>query len=95
MSAFLIWCIEEARSISAELCSRFDCVLFDFLVSALRLPGLFGWPSLDFSSDRSKKCCSTASKFKNPEASLRYRASSAPRLGPETWTRISTGGVIA
>ena len=95
MSAFLTWCMEGACSVCAELFSRFDCVRFAFSVRALRPTPLFEGPSLGFSSDWSKKCCPTASKSKNPEASLRYRASSTPRLGPETWTRISTGWVIA
>ena len=87
--------MEGACSVSAELCSRFDFVCFEFSVRAFRLPRLFKWPFLGFSSDRSKLWCSMASKSRNAAASLRYRASSAPRLGPETWTRISTGYVIA
>ena len=95
MSAFLTWRMEGAYSVSAELPSRFECVCFDLSVVAFTLPCLFKCPFLDLSSDRSKMCLSIASNPKNPESSLRYRASSAPRLGPETWTRISTGRVIA
>ena len=87
--------MEGACSVSTKLSSWFDWVGFDLSVRAFMLPRLFKWPFLDFSSDPGKMCCSMVSKFKNPEASLRYRASSAPRLGPETWTRISTGRVIA
>jgi hypothetical protein len=36
----------------------------------------------------------TGSKSRNFRASVRYLASSAPRLGPETCTSISIGGVI-
>ena len=39
-------------------------------------------------------CLSHVSKCRKPNASLLYLASSAPRLGPETCTRISIGGSI-
>ena len=39
-------------------------------------------------------CLSATSKFRKPTASFLYLASSAPRLGPETCTRISIGGAI-
>lgn len=39
-------------------------------------------------------CLSAISNSRNPNASSLYLASSAPRLGPETCTRISIAGVI-
>ena len=39
-------------------------------------------------------CFSATSNSRKPNASFLYLASSAPRLGPETCTRISIGGVI-
>ena len=42
----------------------------------------------------SNGCLFATSNCRNPEASLLYLASSAPRLGPETCTRISNGGVM-
>ena len=42
----------------------------------------------------SSVCLSPISNCRNPDASLLYLASSAARLGPETCTKISIGGVI-
>lgn len=43
----------------------------------------------------SSMCFSTSAKCWKPSASFLYLASSAPRLGPETCTRISVGRLIA
>lgn len=45
-------------------------------------------------STPSSVCLFARSNWTNPNASLRYLASSAPRLGPEACTRISMGGFI-
>lgn len=45
-------------------------------------------------SRSSRKCLVLMSNCKNSDASFLYLASSAPRLGPETCTRISIGGAI-
>ena len=45
-------------------------------------------------SGSSSVCFSATSNCRKPNASLRYLASSAARLGPETCTKISIGGVI-
>ena len=42
----------------------------------------------------SSVCLSAMSNCRKPNASLLYLASSAPRLGPEKWTKISIGGTI-
>lgn len=42
----------------------------------------------------SKVCLLATSNCRKPDASLLYLASSAPRLGPETCTKISNGGFI-
>lgn len=42
----------------------------------------------------SSVCLSAMSNCRKPNASLLYLASSAPRLGPEKWTKISIGGAI-
>ena len=42
----------------------------------------------------SRVCFLSMSNWRKPSASFLYLASSAPRLGPETCTRISIGGAI-
>ena len=50
--------------------------------------------SLLLEPSSSTTCLSAGSNCRNPNASLLYLTSSAPRLGPETCTRISIDGAI-